>query len=118
VRLELVEHAEQRERRQRVQHQQEMAAMLVDLLGVLDTIDAAARHRVAETDRLRAQLHHVLSGHGIERVDGDRQPFDPTVHEAVHHEPGTGPPMVVDLLRPGYLWNGRVLRPALVSVRG
>lgn len=92
--------------------------MLVDLLAVLDTVDAAARHRVAEADRLRRQLHDVLSGHGIERVGADHQLFDPTVHQAVHHEPGSGPPMVVDLLRPGYVWNGRVLRPALVSVRG
>jgi molecular chaperone GrpE len=49
------------------------------------------------------------------------QPFDPSLAEAVLHEPGEGAdgsPVVVDVLRSGYTWKGRVLRPAMVKVRG
>ena len=47
------------------------------------------------------------------------QPFDPNLAEAVLHEPGEGAePVVSEVFRSGYTWNGRVLRPAMVKVRG
>ncbi len=48
-------------------------------------------------------------------------PFDPTVHDAVAVEPGDGDegvPEVVEVMRAGYRWKGRVLRPAMVKVKG
>jgi molecular chaperone GrpE len=45
--------------------------------------------------------------------------FDPLLHEAVLHEPGEGTESIVtESLRTGYLWKGRVLRPAMVKVKG
>ena len=38
--------------------------------------------------------------------------------DAVLHEPGEGEPIVSEVLRSGYTWNGKVLRPAMVKVRG
>ncbi|MFM2046940.1 MAG: GrpE protein, partial [Actinomycetota bacterium] len=47
------------------------------------------------------------------------RPFDPAVAEAVVHEPGEGgEPVVAEVLRTGYAWKGRVLRAAMVKVRG
>ena len=62
-------------------------------------------------------LKHQL---GLERIDPLNVAFDPTVHEAVAHEPGdgVGQPEVVEVMRAGYRWKGRVLRPAMVKVRG
>jgi molecular chaperone GrpE (heat shock protein) len=34
------------------------------------------------------------------------------------HEEGDGDPVVAEVLRAGYLWNERVVRPAMVKVRG
>ena len=35
------------------------------------------------------------------------------------HEPGDGAePVVSEVLRTGYSWKGKVLRPAMVKVRG
>jgi hypothetical protein len=31
---------------------------------------------------------------------------------------GSAEPVVADVLRPGYRWKGRVIRPAMVRVRG
>ena len=47
--------------------------------------------------------------------------FDPNHHEAVMHEPANDDddePMVSETLRTGYAWKGKVLRPAMVKVRG
>ena len=49
------------------------------------------------------------------RSTSQDQPFDPDVAEAVAHEPGEGGEVVVaEVLRSGYRWNGRTLRPAMV----
>ena len=56
---------------------------------------------------------------GLEALDLADQPFDPGTAEAVLHEPGDGgEPVVAEVLRTGYRWKGRVLRPAMVKVRG
>jgi molecular chaperone GrpE len=47
--------------------------------------------------------------------------FDPNCHEAVLHEPASDDdeePTVSETLRTGYAWKGKVLRPAMVKVRG
>jgi molecular chaperone GrpE len=45
--------------------------------------------------------------------------FNPELAEAVMHEPGEGgEAVVVEVLRTGYEWKGRVLRAAMVKVKG
>jgi len=66
-------------------------------------------------------LFEALGKEGLERIDPVGQPFDPTEHEAVVHEAdGGGPngPEVVEVLRSGWRWRGRVVRAALVKVKG
>jgi len=65
-------------------------------------------------------LTEVLTKEGLERIDPQGQPFDPKEHDAVMHEPGGegGTPEVTEVLRAGYRWRGRVLRPAMVKVKG
>jgi molecular chaperone GrpE len=36
----------------------------------------------------------------------------------VHEEGGDGEPVVTEVLRTGYEWKGRVLRAAMVKVKG
>ena len=91
------------------------------LLPVLDAADLAIAHGAdAAVGQVAGLLLDTLVKEGLEGVDpkpGD--PFDPTVHEAVAHEPGGGgDPEVADLLRAGYRWKGALLRPAMVKVRG
>jgi molecular chaperone GrpE len=47
-----------------------------------------------------------------------KQPFDPTLHQAVIMEEADGAPSghVLQELQKGYLLDGRVLRPAMVKV--
>ena len=91
------------------------------LLPVLDAADLAVAHGGDEgVVQVAGLLMDTLAKEGLEGVDPKPgEPFDPTVHEAVAHEPSEdGTQEVSDLLRPGYRWKGALLRPAMVKVRG
>jgi molecular chaperone GrpE len=88
-----------------------------NLLPVLDSCDAALAHGASEVEPVLAALYGALSKEGLERIDPKGAGFDPTEAEAVMHEPGEGGDQVVaEVLRPGYRWRGKVLRPAMVKV--
>lgn len=93
--------------------------IVVKLLPVLDTADLARRHGAAEgVEQVASALFDVLAKEGLERIDPGGSAFDPNEHEAVAHEEGDGQPEVVDVMRAGYRWRGRLLRAALVTVKG
>jgi molecular chaperone GrpE len=94
-------------------------ALVRELLPVLDACDAALLHDSADAGPISKMLLENLQKEGLEPMIPEGQPFDPELHEAVLHEPGDGGESVVtESLRTGYLWKGRVLRPAMVKVRG
>lgn len=89
------------------------------LLPVLDAIDAARAQGHEHVEAVANQLYGFLEKEGLERVDPAGAEFDPNVAEAVVHEPGEhDTPVVTEVLRTGYLWSGRVIRPAMVKVAG
>jgi molecular chaperone GrpE len=88
------------------------------ILPVLDACEAAFAHGVQGVESIWSALIGVLQKQGLEALDLAGQPFDPAVAEAVIHEPGDGEPVVAEVLRTGYRWKGRVLRAAMVKVRG
>jgi molecular chaperone GrpE len=93
--------------------------LVVKLLPVLDTLDLALAHEPnGSLEQVRTSLVETLQKAGLERVADTGEPFDPAVHEAVSHEPGEGEQRVASVMRAGYRWNGRVIRPAMVSVTG
>jgi len=93
---------------------------LVDeLLPVLDACEAAFAHGVEGVEPIWSALLGALQRQGLEVMDPMAMPFDPTEHEAVMHEPGdAGHPEVVEVFRTGYRWKGKVLRAAMVKVKG
>jgi molecular chaperone GrpE len=99
-------------------------SLVKKLLLVLDTADLALAHGGGEdVKQVEAALFDVLSKEGLERIVPEGQVFDPEVHDAVAHEPVEGDdapaiPEVSEVLRAGYRWKGRVVRPAMVKVRG
>lgn len=89
------------------------------LLPVLDACDAALAHNVEGVEPIATQLIAVLEREGLQRLAAKDAPFDPEFHEAVMHEEGDGgAATVVEVFRTGYTWKNRVLRPAMVKVRG
>jgi molecular chaperone GrpE len=107
------------------------AALVARLLDVLDNFDLALdAARSSEDDQLvkgvkmvHAGLLDVLQQAGLEQVPGVGAPFDPVWHEALIQvdaaealgEP-VDEPVVAEVLRTGYRFKGRVLRPASVKV--
>jgi molecular chaperone GrpE len=120
--------------RKRVRRQEEelwtraVESLVERLLPVIDAASLALEHSGDEKDataiaQVASLLWDTLAKEGLERVDRVGVPFEPTVHDAVAHEgagesdAGTGP-VVSAVLRPGYLLRGKVLRPAMVTVKG
>ena len=85
------------------------------LLPVLDAAEQAYVQHPDEVGPLLNQMLTELKKHGLESLDLSGRPFDPEVAEAVAHEPGTGGDVTVaEVLRTGYQWKGKTLRPAMV----
>lgn len=127
LRLAQSKQAELENFRKRVMKQQteevaRVTGKLVDaLLPVLDAFDYAAAHGEETLTPMRDQLVGALAKEGLVRLESDGTEFDPTVHEAVAHEPADGSdahPVVSETMRAGYTWQGQLLRPAMVKVKG
>lgn len=126
------ENFRKRTAKERVDAQDRGAEQLASvLLGVLDSfglaLDAAAKssdEQLAKgVELVYAQLVTALEQAGLEEVPGVGAEFDPSVHEAllqVEAAEALGrevdEPEVVEVLRRGYRFKGRVLRPAAVKV--
>ena len=106
----------------------EMAAepVMRRLLEVLDDFELALLHanEDVDTDRLLkgvelvyAKLLDALQAEGLERIEAEGRPFDPSMHEALMQTgEGEGEPHVAEVFRQGYTLRGRVIRPAGVRV--
>jgi molecular chaperone GrpE len=96
---------------------------------IIPTIDgferALAAHREPAYENYRKgfeliykQLLDHLAKLGVERIDPSGHQFDPHLHQAMDrtettdHADGT----VLEVFQPGYVYHGRVLRPAMVRV--
>lgn len=113
------ENYRKRMRRQQVEHEERATeALVVKLLPVLDNFELALGHGAEELAPVQRSLLEVLEAAGLERIDPAGKPFDPNEHDAVQHEAGDGEPEVIEVHRAGYRWKGRVLRPAMVKVKG
>ncbi|MGI8983210.1 MAG: nucleotide exchange factor GrpE [Acidimicrobiales bacterium] len=104
-------------KQQSEQEQRAAEALVEKLLEPLDTFDMAVAHDQG-FGQARDMLVSVLTREGLERIDPAGATFDPNEADAVAHEDGDGGPVVAEVLRPGYRWKGRVIRPAMVKVRG
>ncbi|MGH9170280.1 MAG: nucleotide exchange factor GrpE [Acidimicrobiales bacterium] len=120
------------ERQQAETRERANQGLLTKLLPVLDALDLAIAHALdagSEDAQSLVQigtlLGDTLAREGLERIDAVGTRFDPTVHDAVAREPGTeqdgesaDSQTVSMVLRAGYQLKGRVIRPAMVMVRG
>ena len=102
------------------------ARVIEGLIPVVDSFDQAlASHQEAEYANYRKgfelihrQLIDNIAKLGAERIDPLGMTFDPHLHQAMdrtettEHDDGT----ILEVFQPGYVFHGRVLRPAMVRV--
>ena len=121
-------HAEYSNYRKRVERDRELVreraveSALVELLPILDDIGRARDHDelVGGFRSVGEALEAAVVRLGLTPFGTVGEPFDPTRHEALMREEreGVTEPTVVTILQVGYEMNGRVVRPARVSVAG
>ena len=76
---------------------------------------------IAGVEPIFSAMLTALQKQGLEVLDLVNTVFDPSVADAVVHEPADvdgDETKVVEVLRTGYRWKGRVLRAAMVKVKG
>jgi molecular chaperone GrpE len=102
------------------------ARVIEGLIPAIDGFEhALAAHREAEYENYRKgfeliykQLLENVTRLGVERIEPVGRAFDPHLHQAMdrtettEHEDGT----ILQVFQPGYVFHGRVLRPAMVRV--
>jgi len=70
-----------------------------------------------EIETFNNLLKSVLEGLQVEEVGTVGENFDPSIHEAVEHS-GEGDTQKIEIiLRKGYLFQGNLIRPAMVKVK-
>ncbi len=101
--------------------------LVTRLLVVMDELDLAVKH--AGGDRgsgdlgegirmVQKNLWGTLESAGLQRIEALGKEFDPSLHEAVEKAQGDGEEdRVVEELRPGYSFRGRIIRPSMVKVQ-
>lgn len=101
--------------------------LMAELVAVLDNFERAVTASGAAADSkglaegvrlIQKQLSTVLQNKGLRQIDALGKPFNPELHEAIaqvesaEHPDGT---VIAEHLK-GYTLNGRLLRPAAVTV--
>ncbi|HXM92771.1 MAG TPA: nucleotide exchange factor GrpE [Candidatus Dormibacteraeota bacterium] len=102
------------------------ARLIEGLIPVVDGFEhALAAHREPAYENYRRgfeliykQLTDHLARLGVQRIEPTGKPFDPHLHQAMdrtettEHADGT----ILETFQPGYVFHGKVLRPAMVRV--
>ena len=72
---------------------------------------------VSGVERIFAQFEEILKGKAVARIKAIGEPFDPAFHEALLSMASEQKKnMVIEEFSPGYVRNGRTLRPSKVAV--
>ena len=120
VQAEFVNFRRQAEKRQREVAEQAASGLVDRLLPVLDACEAAIQHGANDVTPIHSSLLETLQAVGLEIVGSSGDIFDPGRHEAVIHEPSEDIEVAIveEVMRSGYVWKGRTIRPAMVRVKG
>jgi len=100
--------------------------LMTDMIPVLDGFDRALRghedpayeeYRKGVT-LIRKQLWDSIAKHGVQRIEAAGKMFDPHLHQAIERLESQKYPdvFIVAVFQDGYMFHGRVLRPAIVRV--
>jgi molecular chaperone GrpE len=114
------------ERERQTEHHRGIEALIESLLPVMDGFERALagdadpgyENYRKGFELIYRQLENILSKKGLEQIDAEGKPFDPHLHHAVERIESSDYPdgTVVGVMQTGYIFHGKVLRPAMVRV--
>lgn len=102
--------------------------VLLDFVEVTDNFDRALKSAktaedmssiVSGIEQLSRQFFSIFEKYGLEKIKSEKaSEFDPHRHEAVQHIETSEVPdnTILEVYKPGYALNSKVIRPAMVSV--
>jgi molecular chaperone GrpE len=114
------------EKERQQEHHRGIEGLIESLLPVLDAFERAlavqddpgyAEYRKG-FELIYRQLWEALAKRGLERIESTGKEFNPHFHHAIERAETTehAEGIVIAELQPGYVFHGRVLRPAMVRV--
>ena len=99
--------------------------LIEDLLDMIDIFDTQVNKEV-DNDVLKKylmgfkmiddQIKDILSRYGLSKIDCLNKKFDPSFHEAIETVNGDDEGLIIEVVRNGYMYKDRVIRPAKVKV--
>ena len=96
-----------------------IAYFVNSLFPLIDNFEMALNQEKVskEIETFNNLLKSVLEGLQVDEIGTVGEDFDPSIHEAVEHS-GEGETQKVEIiLRKGYLFQGNLIRPAMVKVK-
>ena len=101
--------------------------VIVDLVDVIDNLEAAAGHAKENeqseglakgVEMTLKRCKDVLDKEGVTEINAEGEQFDPFKHEVVSKEGNEDYPenTVIAVVRKGYVFRGKVIRPAMVKI--
>ena len=96
-----------------------VAYFVNSLFPLIDNFEMAMDQKEVskELETFNNLLNSVLEGLQVEEIGNVGDNFDPSIHEAVEHS-GEGESQKIEtILRKGYLFQGNLIRPAMVKVK-
>lgn len=100
---------------------------VIDFLPIIDSLEMSEKHikdakdfkAVQEgVDMIHIQIQKFLKDIGVERIKTIGEKFDPHFHEAIETIETNDKEdlLIVEELKPGYTFNGKLIRPAAVKI--
>ncbi len=91
------------------------------LLYVMDNLQRALDSRDIDREGITLiykEFYNILKARGLEKMETEGCAFDPNFHHALSfvHSRDCQEGQIVEVIQPGYFWEGEVLRPAQVVV--
>ena len=91
-------------------------ATVMKFLPLIDDMDRAIA-TYSELEPLKKTLEKSLKDLGLSKISSEKDvEFNPDLHEAVMTEGDGDAQLISETLRPGYMYENEVLRPAMVKV--
>jgi molecular chaperone GrpE len=99
--------------------------LLSKVLPVMDGFDEAMKYAPKEKDeftkgveQIKKQFDEFLKNSGVERMSTDGEKFNPEIHESIGFEEKEGGESgtIARVVQIGYELNGKVLRPAKITI--
>ncbi|MBK5191524.1 MAG: nucleotide exchange factor GrpE [Methanosarcinales archaeon] len=98
-----------------------------DLLPIKDSLEVAIEHAREDensegllkgVEMTVKQINELLKREGLGEIEAEGEQFDPFKHEVVAKEIAEDHPenTVIEVMRKGYMFRGKVIRPAMVKI--